>query len=337
VTWKDRPVLAVAPRLTSRRLLVLATIGAAALLAWIAIPAASAEEPAPCIEASFPAEGVRVLKVEVMSPSGAWVTQTEAEDGICGAVEYESPSEVQVDTVSDKPLPKPGTKIRMTVESRFYPPLYTTGLFGPGQTVYEGNRVIVTGTVKELLLPIQKGAECLLEEEEDPEPQWFFALQLDRGDPAEEAYAGSYFATNSYPALPKVLEGGKAFSLDLSGCGDADPNTADGFFDGFIPDEAAARLGISAELIAGLSAPIAGQLVQVTNNGQSTTAGLTLEKVAGGLHLDYALSYSTHHIVIRANHKAIALTRHCKRTQGKLRVERVKHKVRSARLTCKSG
>jgi hypothetical protein len=75
------------------------------------------------------------------------------------------------------------------------------------------------------------------------------------------------------PDRRRRIAGGKAFSLDLSGCGDGDPNTADGFFDGFIPDGAAERLGISPELIAGLSAPVAGQLVEVTNNAHRPVPG----------------------------------------------------------------
>lgn len=322
-----------APR--TARLLALASLVAVALLAVLSAGTAAAEEePAPCIEAGIPALGVHILRVEVKAPGGEWANQGDPESGgICASAGYESPDEVAVRALSYSPLPT-GDKIRVTIESDLYTPLYLVGLFGPGQTIYEGNRAIITGTVNEITLPPEAGEECVIDEEE-PQPQWFLFLQLDRGDPAEEAYAGSYFATDSYPAVPKVLEGGKAFSLELSGCGDGDPNTADGFFDGFIPDAAAAKLGISPELIASLSAPVAGQLVQVTNNGQPTNAGLTLEKVEGGIKFGYALSYSSHHILIRANHRAIALTRHCQRTHGKLRVERVRHKARHAQLTCR--
>jgi hypothetical protein len=323
-------------RLRAARLLSLAVLCALALTAVLGPGTAAAEEPPPCIEAGFPALGVHILRVEVKAPQGEWTDQVDPENepgGVCAGAGYEAPNEVAVRALAFSPLVA-GDKIRVTVESDLYTPLYLVGLFSPGPTIYEGNRVIVTGTVNEIRLPQEAGEDCVIDEEE-PQPQWLLFLQLDRGDPAEEAYAGSYFATNSYPAVPKVLEGGKAFGLELSGCGDGDPNTADGFFDGFIPDAAAAKLGISPELIASLTAPVAGQLVQVTNNGQPTNAGLTLEKVEGGIKFGYSLSYSSHHILIRANHKAIALTRRCQRTHGKLRVERVRHKTRRTQLACR--
>jgi hypothetical protein len=315
--------------------LALVALCALALLGLAGAGTAAAAEPPPCIEAGFAAEGVHVVRVEVKSPGGEWANQSEAEGSTyCGAAGYEEADQVQIDATNTQPL-ETGTKIRITVESNFYTPLYLVGLFRSGQAVHEGNRVIVTGTVSPISLPQNKGEECLIGEEEEPQPAWFFFLQLDRGDPAEEAYAGSYFSTNSYPAVPKVLEGGKAFSLELSGCGDGDPNTADGFFDGFIPDAAAARLGISPELVAGLSAPVAGQLVEITNNGQPTNAGLTLQEVEGGLQFGYSLSYSSHHILIRANHKAIALAHHCNRTHGRLHVERSRHRTRHVHLACR--
>jgi len=292
--------------------------------------ATAATEELPCMEAGFPIEGVHVTRVETKAPnSPTWVNQVEGT--ACATTNIDNPGEVEVDGLFTEYLPE-GTKLRVTVKSDTFAPLYTAGNFEQGQTSFNGDELTVTGSLLYYALPANFGEEC--EEGEEKQPFFTFLVDLDNGDPAREAYAGSYFYSNAYEVVPQIADAGKAIELSVSGCGDNSPSTVDGAVHGFIPDSSATLLGIPPSMVAKLTAPVAGQLLQVTNNGQPTNTGMALERVPGGLALRYSLSFSQHRIAIKAKPSAIALGRHCAKAHGHLKVKPLPHKTRQSRLVC---
>jgi hypothetical protein len=313
---------------------------AAAALVLLAIPAMAlastsaspTEEPCPAEDTDNGLNHVYITRVETKAPqTSTWINNVNGP--VCAELEYDTETSVALQWLwlSEAELPPPGTGIRVTLKSEELAPLYTVGDFTHGESQFNGDEVIVSGYLFYAGLPAYVDDSC---EPGERDPIWLAQIVLDGGGLADEAYRGSYFATDAVQVVPRVIENGKAISLNLDGCGDSDPNTADGFFEGFIPEAAATALGITPALVESLTPEVAGQLVQVDNNGQPTTAGMSLEAVPGGLFLRYALSFSKHHIKMRANHKAIALSRHCKKTGGRLEVKRVRHKHRQSRLVC---
>lgn len=170
------------------------------------------------------------------------------------------------------------------------------------------------------------------------------------------SYRGFWGGTNAQTTtLPQVSSDGKSVSVTISGCGDDDPSTEEGFFKGFMPIEGTAEAGLSPSLAnqlenLGDKSVDQLQLTQLTDNGQPAPsanfelasqgdvapqgvanasgfakAASTGESVAG-IVIDYRTSFSTHQLVSQVNTAAVrrakTVARDCRRAKGRLAIVR---------------
>ena len=168
------------------------------------------------------------------------------------------------------------------------------------------------------------------------------SLNADRTPSTREApYAGGYYENNA------VIAGFPLFSADatgvptgvvvgVSGCGDADPATHEGYFDGFTPVSVLRAFGIDESLLSDPS--LLQSLLEVHDNITNASVDATftpvyqqdikLDPVPGvvmpqipagdalaGVRMTSSFSYSDHVLVQRAEPASLQKLRDC-RTQG---------------------
>ena len=160
---------------------------------------------------------------------------------------------------------------------------------------------------------------------------------------AQEQYAGGFYESNSvgatFPRLNTDSNGAPTgLEVTVSGCGDPDPSTLEGYFDGFTPISFFRGFGINDELLRDTA--LLQRLIEVrdanTNALISATFGLvapgelSLEPVPGvalpqppagpgliGVRTTSAFSYSQHVLVQRGKPSAVRALRRCRSKGGK--------------------
>lgn len=144
--------------------------------------------------------------------------------------------------------------------------------------------------------------------------------------------------------LPQIGPDGSV-SLQIAGCGDGDPSTKEGFFQGFLPAAGLAQAGLNAATIDSLPSQAVDGMMQMENNGQAdpsatfapaTSAATTPQHAPGqtvtsesgpaAITIDYQLSYSSHTLATKVNSKAVRaakkLVASCKARHGRVRYQR---------------
>jgi hypothetical protein len=164
---------------------------------------------------------------------------------------------------------------------------------------------------------------------------------------AARDYQGAFWGTNAFSySFPFVSWDGKSVEFSMSGCGDGDANTVDGFFQGFLPYDALDRMGIRRGLVEALPGPVEDELMEMSDNGEeapaadfeeASPADLKLERAPGisvplraeerGMSFDYSLSFSSHNLRASADRKDARVARKCRSNGGKVRVKGKRRKV----------
>lgn len=160
-------------------------------------------------------------------------------------------------------------------------------------------------------------------------------------------YAGGFYETNAalagFPAITFDAAGDPTgLVVGVWGCGDHDPTTNEGYFDGFTPISLLRGFGINGDIAA--DKPLLPQLLEVHDNvtGASVSASfapvyagdLRLESIPGvsmpapphgssliGVRTTSAFSYSQHELVQRAQPRAVQSLNAC-RARGRTPVAR---------------
>lgn len=192
-------------------------------------------------------------------------------------------------------------------------------------------------------------------------------------------YRGAFFGTNAQQNdLPKVNPDGSV-QVNVAGCGRRaaagsaraaqlkSSATAEGFFQGFLPVQGTAELGVDRSLLASVPEAAVDEMMKLLDNGKeqpdadfepateedidlapteegeadTATAGAASLRAAtpgttsspAGIAIDYRLSFSAHLLKTTSDRKDVAVAKRCKRKRGKLKV--VKRGSRKA-LACVS-
>ncbi len=160
---------------------------------------------------------------------------------------------------------------------------------------------------------------------------------------ASQQYSGGFYESNSvgsaFPALNLDASGNPTgLVVRVSGCGDQDPATLEGYFDGFTPISFFRGFGMSDEVLR--DAAVLQRVIEVrdarTNALIQATFGLVgpgelaLEPVPGvtlpsppagpgivGVRTTSAFSYSEHELVQRAKPSAVRMLRRCRAKGGR--------------------
>jgi hypothetical protein len=98
-------------------------------------------------------------------------------------------------------------------------------------------------------------------------------------------YAGAFYESNTVgPSFPRLLRDGRGrptgFEVTVSGCGDDDPNTLEGFFDGFTPLSWFHGLGITDELLR--DASVLQRVIEVRDLRTNAPVNATFSLVRAG-------------------------------------------------------
>jgi hypothetical protein len=331
---------------------------AVVLVALLLLPAAASAQmpggpPAPPASGGCPASTsgpVTLVSVETRMGSGAFRDQTGR---VCIYVTYYDNPDlfpyVSYSLSALSPL-APGTTIRIVLRSSAAPPVYAVGSMSDADVTFAGQTITITaGTVSHSFSISQPGT-CngqLYTEEAG----FNGVVPLASEGPASQArWAGTFFATNATSfSMPTVSPDGTSVSLDITGCGDGDPSTVDGFFTGFIPAAALRGLGLDAGLLDSVSDSVADELLELDDNGKAApSADFSVEdapaagratvpgtSTPAGMSIDYRLSFSSHRLTTRPDRAAIKLAKKCRSSRGKLKVvKRGKGKKATRALVC---
>ena len=124
--------------------------------------------------------------------------------------------------------------------------------------------------------------------------------------PASRGWAkGFTWSSNGHtvamPQVRLVSDAPPQLYFDVTGCGDGDPATLDGFLAAFLPLAFLQKLGISEAQLAATNDSELSSLFAVTDNGTSASpvfAKATNPSGEKGVRLDYRLSFSRHEIAV---------------------------------------
>ena len=241
----------------------------------------------------------------------------------------------------------PGTLFSLVVESSGPQPLVAMGTFADPRARMDGGRVTLQAATAPVTPSYWSGFE--MPRCSPPSMTLRSALQgvilFDPGDSSITAERlrrdrGAYVGTNAEQIQARPA--GDALEIYLSGCGDADPATLDGFYTAFIPARGAGQLGIGSWLLALLSDREIDAVMKLTDNGRPVRASdfevASAEEVAlrpapgvepapageapAGILVDYHLSFSPHVIRATANRGQVRVARRCRARKGRLKVRR---------------
>jgi hypothetical protein len=260
-----------------------------------------------------------------------------------------------------------GTQARVTLTSNGPRPLTVAGSFTGLSAVFSARKVVVTGagaTLRTGTVPGPGGSLTVTPDcsgtPMNMDNSFAGIVDFDSGAggaiaATDRAYAGSFFASNAFSFTRPLIEpDGESVSFDVQGCGDGDPSTEDGFFQGFIPATAVAELGIPRPVLADVSNTVIDELIDVEDNGRPVSdedleillgkprpatarpaATTPATKTPEGISIDYKLSFSKHRVTTRANARGVKLAKKCRSSRGKLKVvKRGKGKKATRVLTC---
>ena len=313
-----------------------------------------------------------------MPPGGSWedasqklclvLNYQEQPDPTGGTTRFASYSFSTMDGNQDVSSVYPaGTTISFDVSSSGAAPLFVVGAMADPVAGFDGQTVEVQGktTTVNFARSYDQQGNPVCEAGNTQTMTSFLGgsimLEPDgTGQAAQELrrYAGAFFGTNAETnGLPEVAPDGSV-SVQVAGCGDGDPSTKEGFFQGFLPAAGLAQEGLNATTINALPSQAVDGMMQMDNNGQpdpsatfapATAAATTPQSAAGqrvtstpsaaGITIDYRLSYSAHTLKTKVNSSqaraAAKLIRSCKARHGHLRYQRG-HGRASGKLLCRA-
>lgn len=312
-----------------------------------------------------------------MPPGGSW---EDASEKLCLSVQYQeqpdptggttrfasysfATSDGNQDLSSVYPA---GTTISFDVTSSSAAPLFVSGAMADPVARFSGQTVEVQGkttTVKFARSYDQQGNPVC----EDGNTQTMTSflgggVMLDpdgTGQAAQELrrYTGAFFGSNAETnGLPQVAPDGSV-SVQVAGCGDGDPSTKEGFFQGFLPASGLAQDGLDSTTINSVPSQAVDDMMQMDNNGQTdpsaafaaaSSAATTPQSVPGqpvthatdnGVTIDYQLSYSAHTLTTKVNsakaRAAAKLVRSCRARHGHVRYHRGRGRA-AGKLLCQA-
>lgn len=266
-----------------------------------------------------------------------------------------------------------GTEFSFDLTSSGPDPLFFIGAADDPVASIDGNTITVQGKSAQVKFSFQYGASGPNCSAGTTTMSSFFGgavmLEPSGGGLSDEllAYAGGYFGTNAQQTtLPTVSDDGQSASVTIWGCGDGDPSTEDGFFQGFIPIDGTSEGGLT-EKIAQPLANVDEQsvddlnLVTLEDNGEpqpdadlefvseeevvpedpgGTSEASNVRAAAddgdqvAGIFIEYHTSFSEHEMTTRVNTAAVkraaGVIKACKHKHGKLKI------VKKKKLICQS-
>jgi hypothetical protein len=163
------------------------------------------------------------------------------------------------------------------------------------------------------------------------------------GDLSE--YRGAFFGSNAQTLAPPIVgPDGQRIEVDVTGCGDGDPSTDDGFFQAFLPNSTLQALGFGQKVIDQLTDPVAEELIDLQDNGHTVddadvtvtdkvrSAARNATQTPDGLTIDYTMSFSSHRLVARPDRKNLKAATKCLKSKSKKL--KVTGKGKKRKLTC---
>ncbi len=227
----------------------------------------------------------------------------------------------------------PGTRFSLTLRSTGDAPSMVHGTMVDPVVSYQGQDAVIQALPTSQTFPLVYGPNSACEGRTVSRPAAVSGVLL----LGETSLRGAFFATNAAASGTPTPRGDGAFDVFLTGCGDRDESTLEGFFEGFIPNSA---LGVAPALAA-----IADDIVQVVNDGVVQTKvevdparradvvpfGVRVpgRLVPEGVVLSYRLSYSAHTVAVRPDRKLLKAARRCVKRGGEPR-------VRARKVRCKA-
>ena len=211
------------------------------------------------------------------------------------------------------------------------------GALDDPSVTFAGQRVTVQGTMSTVRWP-QQGTDCATAE---PRGVSMFDIVTGSSNPllatVFSAFAGAFVGTNAHTFNPpQPATGGLTFAI--TGCGDGDPATPDGFAKGFVPLDALELMGLPTDDFASAPAAAIDGFLAMTNNGAAAPgATFTRATVNGrrGIAFTYSTSFSPHTIAIKPDVGNLRVLKACSGKQLKSkRVAKGKAKGKTT-LSCK--
>ena len=160
---------------------------------------------------------------------------------------------------------------------------------------------------------------------------------------ATDRMQGSIGGSNAYMIMGPNLKfpgdpnrGNGSMTYSLTGCGDGNPSTIDGFLDSFLSTTFLQQLGISQSVLQIADGAAVTAMMSTVDNGKSVAATYAKERdltdSSWGVRMLYRTSFSPHNVAIGSNGKAVAFSKSCAK-QKKSRL-RTTGKGKKRTLTC---
>ncbi len=297
-------------------------------IAFILQQNANAAAPSMCPGQADPAKKVTVVSSQYKQPGyGYWeeiwkyvvvcVTDAPAQGNSSSVIvtlmhEFDA-AHMNAQDIS-KALPN-GTLIKLVLDfptAAGKPSTLVGSLDNPAIT-FNGQRVTIEGRIPTVRFP-SVTKDCTTA---TPLGIVLFSIVTGSTDPLEaaaiNAFGGTVFTTNAYSfGVPTARSTGMSFRV--TGCGDGDPATTDGFAKGFLPLTALATMGLSSADVRGVPESAVDGLLTLENNGKAAPSGVfTRTTVNGqqGIALSYLTSFSEHTLSIKPDAKSLKVIKQC--------------------------
>lgn len=210
------------------------------------------------------------------------------------------------------------------------------GALDDPDVAFSGQRVTVRGNVATVRWP-EDGSSCTTAA---PRGISMFDVVTGSTNPlvatALTAFTGSFIGTNAHTFNPPAPST-SGVQFKITGCGDGNPATPDGFAKGFVPLAALALMGIPAEAFSGVpAAAIDGFLSMVNNGATAPAATFTRTTMNGldGIFFVYQTSFSPHTLAVRPDLRSLKVLQSCPAKQVKSKtVKKGKQKGKTT-LSC---